>query len=103
MPRAGRSSLSAVLATVCLIGPQPGAALAVTCADAPISARGEPSRFEWLAKTKARANWRRRVRLTPGLGPAFADWKMASNLENSCISGPAGSVCTLTAVPCRKP
>jgi len=73
-----------------------------TCSDAAISARGEPSGFDWLAKTKARANWRRRVRSTPGLGPAYGDWKLAANLEESCVSGSGGTVCTLTAVPCRK-
>lgn len=72
------------------------------CHDAPIMARGEPSRFEWLARTKARANWRHKVRSTPGLGTAYSDWKAAANLEDSCLSGPQGTVCMLTAVPCRK-
>lgn len=73
---------------------------AANCAASAITARGEPSRFEWLAKTKARANWRRRVRLTTGLGPAYADWKLAENMQESCLVGSAGTVCTLTATPC---
>ena len=47
---------------------------AATCAGSAIEARGEQSRYEWLAKTKARANWRRKVRATPGLGPTYANW-----------------------------
>lgn len=73
-----------------------------SCSDSPISARGEPSRYEWLAKTKARANWRHRVRSTPELGTAYSDWKLAANLEESCLVGPDGTVCTITALPCRK-
>lgn len=73
-----------------------------TCHDAPTVARGEPSRFEWMARTKARANWRHKVRSMPGLGTAYSDWKMAANLEESCLSGPAGTLCTISAVPCRK-
>lgn len=75
---------------------------AKTCGDNPVMARGEASRFEWLARTKARANWRHRVRSTPDLGSSYSDWKIAANLEESCLVGPEGSVCTITAVPCRK-
>lgn len=73
-----------------------------SCSDSPLSARGEASRFEWLAKTKARANWRHRVRSTPELGEPYSDWKLAANLEESCLVGPEGTVCSITAVPCRK-
>ena len=72
------------------------------CASAAVTARGEPSSFEWLAKTKARSNWRHRVRLTPELGPDFSDWKAAADIDESCLVGPDGTVCTLTARPCRK-
>ena len=37
-------------------------ATAATCADQPVTARGDPSRFEVLAKAKARGNWRAKVR-----------------------------------------
>lgn len=71
------------------------------CGAEVITAHGEPSRYEWLAKTKARANWRRRVRGLPGLGPNYADWKHAADQTMSCISGTAGSVCTISGIPCR--
>jgi len=72
------------------------------CAAEPVSARGEPSRFVWLAKTKARANWRSRVRATPDLGAAFATWSRAKEPKETCMSGPEGTVCIITAIPCRK-
>ena len=77
-------------------------ARAATCAGSPVEARGEPSRFEWLAKTKARANWRRKVRLTPGLGNTFANWAHAENTEERCLTGPAGTLCIFTGLPCLK-
>lgn len=70
------------------------------CAAQPIEARGEQSRFVWLAKTKTRANWRRKVRLTPGLGTAYANWARAENTEERCLTGPAGTVCIFTGTPC---
>ena len=75
---------------------------AATCAGSPVEARGEQSRFEWLAKTKARANWRRKVRATPGLGTTFANWAHAENTEEHCLSGPAGTECIFTGLPCLK-
>ena len=81
---------------------QSAPAVGATCAGSPVEARGEQSRFEWLAKTKARANWRRKVRLTPGLGTAYANWAHADNTEERCLSGPAGTLCIFTGVPCLK-
>ena len=75
---------------------------AATCAGSAIEARGEQSRYEWLAKTKARANWRRKVRATPGLGPTYANWAKAENTEERCLTGPAGTVCKFTGTPCLK-
>lgn len=75
-------------------------ALAAKCAAASVTAKGEESSYEWLAKTKARANWRRKVRSLPDLGAAYADWGKATNTEEKCLSGPAGSVCTFTGTPC---
>jgi len=71
-----------------------------TCAASPVVARGEESSFVWLAKTKARANWRRKVRSMPGLGPGYANWARAENTEERCLSGPAGAVCIFTGTPC---
>jgi hypothetical protein len=75
-------------------------AAAGTCASQPIEARGEQSRFVWLAKTKTRANWRRKVRATPGLGAAYANWARAENTDERCLTGPAGTVCIFTGTPC---
>jgi hypothetical protein len=71
-----------------------------TCAASPVIARGEESSFVWLAKTKARANWRRKVRSMPDLGPNYANWARAANTEERCLSGPAGAVCIFTGIPC---
>lgn len=73
-----------------------------TCAQEPVTARGENSRFVWTAKTKARANWRREVRGTPGLGPDYGDWGRAQGTEERCLSGPAGTVCIFTGTPCKR-
>ena len=92
-------ALSAAFSALCLHAPR---ALSATCAGSPIEAHGESSRFEWLAKTKARANWRRKVRATPGLGAAYANWAHAGNTEERCLTGPAGSLCIFTGLPCLK-
>lgn len=78
----------------------PTAAQALTCAETPIEARGEQSRYEWSAKGKARANWRSKVRRTPGLGAGYANWARAQNAEEHCMSGPAGTLCVFTGTPC---
>ncbi|MEQ1577202.1 MAG: hypothetical protein ABL894_06070 [Hyphomicrobium sp.] len=74
---------------------------AATCHDKAISARGEPSKFLWIAKTKARANWRREVRATTGLGTEWAVWAQASDTEERCLSGPEGTLCIFTGTPCK--
>lgn len=71
-----------------------------TCTDHALTARGEPARLEWLAKTKARANWRARVRATPGLGDAYSGWRLARDAIEECRPGKGGMVCTFTGVPC---
>ena len=75
-------------------------ASAGTCATSAIEARGEQSRFVWLAKTKARANWRRKVRSTPGLGAKYANWARAETTDERCLTGPAGTLCIFTGTPC---
>lgn len=76
------------------------ATVALTCATDAVEARGEPSRYQWLAKTKARANWRARVRKTPGLGAPYANWARASNTDERCLTGPGGTLCIFTGTPC---
>ena len=75
-------------------------ALAGSCAATATEARGEQSRFVWLANTKARANWRAKVRANPRLGAAYANWARAQNTEERCLTGPAGTVCIFTGTPC---
>lgn len=76
-------------------------AIALTCAEASVEARGEPSRFLWLAKTKTRANWRRKVRANATLGPDYANWARAQNTDEHCYSGPSGHLCIFTGTPCK--
>ena len=75
--------------------------LAGTCASSPVVARGEESRFVWVAKTKTRANWRAKVRGLPGLGPDYANWARAQDTEERCLTGPAGTACIFSGTPCR--
>lgn len=79
----------------------PTPVFAGTCASSPVVARGEESRFIWIAKTKTRANWRGKVRGIPGLGPDYANWARAQDTEERCLTGPAGTVCIFTGTPCR--
>ncbi len=75
-------------------------AAAKTCSDIMIEGRGEQSRYVWLAKTKARANWRYKVRGNPKLGSAYANWARADNTEERCLTGPLGTICIFTGTPC---
>lgn len=77
-------------------------AWADSCAADAVTARGENSRFMWSAKTKARANWRRRVRGLPGLGPDYDNWSRAKDTDEKCLTGPAGSLCIFTGTPCKR-
>lgn len=103
MPRASRLvtfAAAAITATVPVVVTT-GAARAEVCAPEPVTARGENSRFAWTAKTKARANWRRKVRGLAGLGPDYANWNRAQNTDEHCLSGPAGTLCIFTGTPCK--
>jgi hypothetical protein len=95
-----RPSLFVILAA--LSSTAPTWASAATCSSQRIEARGEESRFAWVAKTKARASWRYKVRLTPGLGPSYANWAHAEDTEERCLSGPAGTLCIFSGLPCLK-
>ena len=92
-----RSAISALI----LIGAVAGSARAASCADRPVSARGDPSRFELLAKAKARGNWRAKVRAMPTLGAAYADWSRALAPDYRCSQEGGQHVCTAVAYPCR--
>ena len=97
---ATRARVAAALAVAGLLGLAGTEASAETCAPAGVTARGEPARYEWLAKTKARANWRRRVRETTTLGTDYANWALAKETTERCLSGPSGVVCIFTGTPC---
>lgn len=97
-----RPSVLLVAALAAVLIPAGGLrAAGKTCSDVAVSARGEPARYMWLAKTKARANWRRKVRSTPGLGTDFANWSKAETSEERCLTGEGGTVCVFTGYPCR--
>jgi hypothetical protein len=89
-------------ALVTLAASLPAHAAGKTCSDAAVSARGEPARFMWLAKTKARANWRRRVRATTGLGTEYSNWGNAETSEERCITAEGGTVCIFSGYPCKR-
>jgi hypothetical protein len=54
-----------------------------------------------MAKLKARANWRAKVRASTELGPDWAAWKLAKDTEERCLAGPESTVCIFTGSPCR--
>jgi hypothetical protein len=92
---------ASLVVTSALLLPAPTPALADQCAATSVSARGEESRYLWMAKTKARASWRHKVRATTGLGPSYANWARAENTEERCLSGPSGTLCIFSGTPCR--
>lgn len=92
--------LAVILAVSILSAVSAPSVHALTCAETAIEARGEQSRFMWSAKGKARANWRSKVRRTPGLGDAYANWARAKNTDERCLTGPAGTLCIFTGTPC---
>ena len=94
-----RLSASAAAALAILAMGSPVAA--ATCADQPVSARGDPSRFEVLAKGKARGNWRAKVRAMPALGAAYADWNKALAADYRCSQKDGQHICTAVGHPCR--
>ena len=94
-------ALLAGLAALPVLFASTAPAAAQTCAKEAVTSRSENSRFEWTAKSKARANWRLKVRKLPRLGPDYANWAHAANAEERCLSGPSGVVCVLTGTPCK--
>ena len=89
----------AMLAAMCACAVPANAA---TCADRTVQARGEPSRFEALAKAQARGNWRAQVRAIPALGPLYANWSIALDADYRCSEDKTGYTCAAVARPCRK-
>lgn len=97
--RVGRSAALLCLTVAALA--MSTAARADTCSDETITARGEPSRYQWLAVMKARGNWRSKVRLLPDLGAPYANFRRAADQIERCISDQRSVVCTVSGRPCR--
>lgn len=76
-------------------------AVALTCSAAPVSAKGEASRYRWLAKTKAHANWRAAVRAMADLGPDYANWRRAADAADDCSEKAGAFTCVFTGTPCK--
>jgi hypothetical protein len=76
-------------------------AAALSCSDEAVQARGEPSRFETVAKLKARGNWPAHVRAHPNFGPDYANWSIAASADYICADVKGGTACTAIARPCR--
>jgi hypothetical protein len=76
-------------------------AAALTCSDQLVQARGEPSRFEVIAKAKARGNWRAQVRALPNFGALYANWSIAAASDYACMEEKDGIMCIAMARPCR--
>lgn len=75
---------------------------ALVCVSAPVTARGDFSRFEWTAKAKARATWRHKVRINPSIGGAYAEWGLAKDPEERCIWSEQRVYCIFAGTPCRR-
>jgi hypothetical protein len=72
------------------------------CSATPVSVEGEPASFEWLARSKARANWRASVRAMSTLGPDYANWNIAIERTEACAPGASGIACRFTGTPCKR-
>lgn len=95
-------SLTTALFAIIAVALLPPSASAKTCSSQTVSARGEPSSLQWLARAKAKANWRAKVRALPNLGDPYANWDRAENATEHCVSGPSKTTCDFTGIPCRK-
>ena len=84
-----------------LVTAGPRIAHAATCSERPVEARGDPSRFEVLAKAKARGNWRAKVRAMPTLGAPYADFNKALAADYRCSESGGEYVCVALGHPCR--
>jgi hypothetical protein len=90
-----------VLSVLALLAAAPTAALAATCAEQPVSARGDASRFEVLAKANARGNWRAKVRAIPALGASYANFNKALAADYRCAEKAGQHTCVAFGHPCR--
>jgi hypothetical protein len=89
------------LAFLALTGMTTTPARAETCGIAPVVAAGEPSRILTLAKIKARANWRAKVRALARYGGAYSNWSRAERTEETCTLHDGRYRCRAKAIPCK--
>ena len=101
MTRISPSIRTRALAVAVLTVAAASPAAAATCADRTVQARGEPSRFEVVAKASARGNWRASVRANPALGAPYANWNIAEAADYACAEAGGSYTCTAIARPCR--
>ncbi|MCH9808120.1 MAG: hypothetical protein K0U74_10330 [Alphaproteobacteria bacterium] len=97
-----RSATGCLVVTLAILATATSPVAAKTCSSDPVYASGEPSSYEWLARIKTHANWRTKVRTLPGLGDPYANWKLAESTTERCFSGPKGTVCQFSGIPCRR-
>ena len=71
--------LALTVPALLLVALAPSASAAATCAERPVAARGDASRFVVLAKANARGNWRAKVRSMPTLGAEYANFIEAAS------------------------
>lgn len=95
-----RSALTAP--ALLLLALTPATAAAATCAERPVAARGDPSRFEVLAKANARGNWRAKVRSIPALGAAYANFSRALAADYRCTERAGQHTCEAFGHPCKE-
>ncbi len=99
MPAIRRSALTVSTALLCAAASLPAAA--ATCAERPVTARGDPSRFETFAKANARGNWRAKVRAMPTLGAPYANFNKALAADYRCSAKDGQHTCVAMGHPCR--
>ena len=99
MPALRHAAPAALVLAFLAAGGSP--ALAANCADEAVTARGEPARYEVLAKAKARGNWRAKVRAMPTLGAPYADWGKAWAGHYRCSQKDSQHTCVAVGHPCR--
>jgi hypothetical protein len=99
MPAIPRFALT--LAALLLVALAPSASAAATCAERPVAARGDASRFVVLAKANARGNWRAKVRSMPTLGAEYANFNKALAADYRCSEKAGQHTCEAFGHPCK--
>lgn len=99
MPAIPRPALALPALLLSLLASPPADAAA--CAERPVAARGDPSRFVVLAKANARGNWRAKVRSMPALGAEYANFNKALAADYRCSERGGRHTCEAFGHPCK--